>query len=46
MKNLLPPDATYFDRFYLACRKDERNRAALALSACLVEALSASVSKK
>ncbi len=42
MQNLLPHDATYFDSFHLACRKDERNRAALALSECLIESLAPS----
>lgn len=39
MQNILPREATYLDRFYLACRRDERNRAAMALADCVVEAM-------
>jgi DNA-binding transcriptional LysR family regulator len=40
MKSLLAEETTCFDTFYLAHRKDERNRASIALSECLVAALS------
>lgn len=40
MKSLLDDELSYIDTFYLAHRKDERNRASMLLSQCLVEALS------
>jgi DNA-binding transcriptional LysR family regulator len=39
MKSLLDTDLAYFDTFHMALRKDERNRATLLLSHCLVEEL-------
>jgi DNA-binding transcriptional LysR family regulator len=41
MRSLLDAELAYFDTFYLACRKDERNRATALLSKCLAETLAA-----
>ena len=39
MRSVLDEQLAYFDTFHLVHRKDERNRAALALKSCLVESL-------
>ena len=39
MKNLLGEVAAHFDSFFLAHRRDERNRASIVLAECLVGAL-------
>jgi DNA-binding transcriptional LysR family regulator len=39
MKSLLDEDLAYFDTFHMALRKDERNRATLLLSQCLLDVL-------
>lgn len=39
MKTLLAEEATHFDSFFLAHRRDERNRAAMVLAECLVGAM-------
>jgi DNA-binding transcriptional LysR family regulator len=41
MKSLLDADLAYFDTFHMALRKDERNRATLLLSHCLLDVLGA-----
>lgn len=39
MKSLLDADFAYFDTFYIAQRKDERNRGTILLSNCLLDGL-------
>lgn len=46
MKSLLDDEMAYLDTFYLAHRKDERNRATALLSKCLIDALETPTGKQ